>query len=119
MTTTLRPAAFTRLADQLQITWNDGRLGTIAWTKLRAECPCAGCNEDRHRITKPLAEPTHTGLSLKVLQEKEVPRGSSTVLAGFQPVGNYAYKAVWSDGHDTGLYTYEFLHSLCEWKERS
>jgi DUF971 family protein len=28
-------------------------------------------------------------------------------------VGNYAIKVRWSDGHDTGIYTYEFLLSLC------
>ena len=29
------------------------------------------------------------------------------------PVGNYALQPRWSDGHDTGIYTWEFLYSLC------
>jgi DUF971 family protein len=29
-------------------------------------------------------------------------------------MGYYAYKIVWSDGHDTGLYTMENLRALCE-----
>jgi DUF971 family protein len=28
------------------------------------------------------------------------------------PVGNYALKIVWSDGHDTGLFTWERLAAL-------
>jgi DUF971 family protein len=30
------------------------------------------------------------------------------------PVGNYAYKIIWNDGHDTGIYTLENLRALCE-----
>jgi DUF971 family protein len=29
-------------------------------------------------------------------------------------VGRYAYKIVWSDGHDTGIFTLEHLRALCE-----
>lgn len=29
------------------------------------------------------------------------------------PVGNYAIQPRWSDGHDTGIYTWEFLRRLC------
>ena len=33
----------------------------------------------------------------------------------FDPAGNrYAYKIVWSDGHDSGIYTLEHLRSLCQ-----
>ena len=30
------------------------------------------------------------------------------------PIGYYAYKITWNDGHDTGLYTLETLRQLCE-----
>jgi DUF971 family protein len=30
------------------------------------------------------------------------------------PVGHYAYKFTWNDGHDTGLYTLETLRGLCQ-----
>ena len=30
------------------------------------------------------------------------------------PVGYYAYKVTWDDGHDTGIYTIEILRELCE-----
>ena len=30
-----------------------------------------------------------------------------------EPVGNYAIKPVFSDGHDSGLYSWDVLHTLC------
>jgi DUF971 family protein len=30
-----------------------------------------------------------------------------------EPVGNYALRFRWSDGHDTGIYTFDFLRRLC------
>lgn len=116
MPTSFRPTALAKLGDdRLQITWNDGRIGSIAWAKLREVCPCAMCNEDRHKITEPVAKPSHAGLSLTVLKEKEIPTGQPLAAKALTPVGNYAYKILWSDGHDTGIFTFEFLHSLCEW----
>ena len=29
------------------------------------------------------------------------------------PVGNYALQPVWNDGHDSGIYTWEYLRHLC------
>ena len=113
----LHPTALAKLGDdRLQITWNDGRIGTIAWAKLREVCPCAACNEDRHKIFEPVVKPTDAGLSLRVLQEKEIPKYGPVKPTVLTPVGNYAYKIVWSDGHDTGIFTFEFLHSLCDWE---
>lgn len=112
-----RPTALAKSGDdRLQITWSDGRVGTILWVKLREVCPCALCNEDRHKIMEPVARPTDAGLSLRVLQEKEIPRNEPVKPTAMNPVGNYAYKIIWSDGHDLGIFTFEFLYSLCEWE---
>jgi DUF971 family protein len=34
-------------------------------------------------------------------------------LTDIQPVGNYALRLVWRDGHQTGIYSHRFLPSLC------
>jgi DUF971 family protein len=44
------------------------------------------------------------------------------LIANIEPVGHYALKPSFSDGHDSGLYTWDYLHFLCEnheqiWKE--
>jgi DUF971 family protein len=33
------------------------------------------------------------------------------------PVGHYAYKITWNDGHDTGIFTLEHLRELCQCAE--
>lgn len=35
-----------------------------------------------------------------------------------EPIGNYALKFTYDDGHDSGLYTWEYLSDLCQNKER-
>ena len=30
-----------------------------------------------------------------------------------EPVGNYALRIVWNDGHDTGIYSYDHLRQIC------
>lgn len=38
-------------------------------------------------------------------------------ITGVEPVGYYALKLIFSDGHDSGLYTWEYLRELCETQE--
>lgn len=35
-----------------------------------------------------------------------------------QPVGNYAIKITFDDGHDSGLYSWDYLYGLCQHKEQ-
>jgi DUF971 family protein len=44
------------------------------------------------------------------------------LIANLEPVGHYALKPSFSDGHDSGLFTWDYLLFLCEnqeqlWKE--
>ncbi|AIR88403.1 gamma-butyrobetaine hydroxylase-like domain-containing protein [Pseudomonas cremoricolorata] len=34
-------------------------------------------------------------------------------LAGLEPAGHYALKLIFDDGHDSGLFTWEYLEQLC------
>ncbi len=40
-------------------------------------------------------------------------------LRSVQPVGNYALQMKWGDGHQTGIYTYDYLRQICECSECS
>ena len=89
--------------DRLRVEWSDGHQSVYAWKHLRDNCPCASCREEREN-PKP-ADPFH------ILKPNElVPLAPREMT----PVGRYAYKIVWSDGHDTGIYTLEHLRSLCQ-----
>ena len=39
--------------DRLVIEWADGHRGVYAWSHLRANCPCAGCRDEREKPPDP------------------------------------------------------------------
>ena len=99
------PTAFQREPDGLVIQWSDGRQLHYRTSQLRSACPCATCREKHGK--KPQPKPA----TLPVLSMAEA---KPTTIDGMYPVGNYAYQIKFSDGHDSGLYTFEFLYSLGE-----
>lgn len=61
------------------------------------------------RVNSPSAEVQgHGGEGGTLPRHKE-----SVAITGIEPVGNYAVKIRFSDGHDTGLYSWDWLHKLC------
>ena len=46
-------------------------------------------------------------------QRVTVPGKRDVAIAKVEPVGNYAVRIVFDDGHDTGLYSWAYLHRLC------
>src|SRR5262249_49899912 len=92
--------ALRRQGDALEIEWSDGLRCRLTWRQLRDACPCAGCREERQQPPNPL----------RILNPSElVPLAPVSM----PRVGRYAYKIVWSDGHDTGIFTIEHLRELC------
>lgn len=45
-------------------------------------------------------------------QRVTVPGKQSVLVKTIEPIGNYAIRIVFDDGHDTGLYSWEYLHEL-------
>ena len=83
--------------DTLRIVWGDGRECLYPVRMLRLNCRCANCVQEM------------TGAPL--LREEDVPLDVRPLQ--ISPVGRYAIQFRWSDGHDTGIYTYETLRALC------
>ncbi len=77
----------------LGIDWADGRESHIPVRDLRIQCPCAHCVDEM------------TGE--RVLDEDLVLEDVHPIT--IEPVGRYALRVKWSDGHDTGIYTFQFL----------
>lgn len=50
-------------------------------------------------------------------ERKLVPGKSGVTIQKIEPVGNYAVKLVFSDGHDTGLFTWPYLYDLARRRE--
>lgn len=85
----------------LLIQWSDGHSRRYSFRELRNNCPCATCREKR-KSPAPL---------LPVLTAEEA---APLKILGMKPVGNYAYSINFSDGHDTGIYSFSTLLELGE-----
>lgn len=92
---TPRPVALRLDGLDLVIQWNNGVTTRYPPSLLRKNCPCAGCLELR------AAQATAPAKQDQAIALREV-----------TPVGNYAYKIAFSDGHDTGIFTLEYLYQL-------
>lgn len=82
---------------QTDVTWSDGHFSSYPSWYLRENCMCASCVDEVTGIRKILPG--------------QIPAGLERVSVA--PVGNYALRFGWSDGHDTGIYAFEYLRSLC------
>lgn len=79
------------------ITWQDGHRSLYVNRELRFHCGCAGCVDEMTGKRKiQLADVAHE------ISSRE-----------YENVGNYGIKFYWSDGHHTGIYSYEMLRRLC------
>ena len=101
----LRPADLKLLDQQtLKIQWTDGQVRQYSVSELRGNCPCATCREKRTSE----AEETNP---LAILTPEEA---KPLTITAMNPIGSYAYGIAYSDGHDTGIYTFEDLIALGE-----
>lgn len=91
--TTLRANRAERL---LEVVWPDGRVDRLSYFDLRCGCPCAVCIDE---IT-----------GRQILQPTQVSPEVEAKAVAF--IGNYALKIEWSDGHSTGIYTWQRLRGL-------
>jgi DUF971 family protein len=66
------------------------------------------------RVHSPSAEVRGHGAGQEVLQTGK----RDVEITAIEPVGTYAVKLVFSDGHDTGLYSWDYLHELGRDQER-
>ena len=91
----------------IDIEWSDGHRSHYSFTFLRDACPCALCDEERHNTGRRPGDPPHA-------KPGELPMfrpASKPTLV--EPVGRYAIRFNWSDGHMHGIYSWELLRELC------
>ncbi len=88
---------------RLRITWADEQVCEYEAARLRRACPCAHCvNEWTGELTlKPEA----------ISDEVQID--------DLSVVGRYALNFRWSDGHETGIYSFQYLRDLCESSSRN
>jgi DUF971 family protein len=79
---------------QLELAFNDGTRYKLPFEFLR--------------VFSPSAEVRGHGPGQETLQTGKM----NVMLTGIEPVGSYALKLIFDDGHNTGLYTWDYLHEL-------
>lgn len=99
MLTPLRPIKIEQISPtQLAIDWADGHRSLHTFRLTRLACKCALCKDEM------------TGRVLNKLED--IPADIHPVQ--IIPVGNYALRICWSDGHATGMYAFDYLRKACE-----
>jgi DUF971 family protein len=80
------------------IDWRDGHRSHYELKYLRDHCPCATCTGGHAAGPAPSPFPMFK---------------PALRLEGVEAAGHYALRLLWSDGHNTGIYTWDYLRSLC------
>ncbi|HWP36289.1 MAG TPA: DUF971 domain-containing protein [Gemmatimonadales bacterium] len=91
------PQRIHRGGREVIVTWDSDHVGAFDARVLRLACHCAVCRDEVS--------------GQRLLDESAVP--SDVEANAIELVGSYGIKIRWSDGHDTGIYTYEYLWQLC------
>ncbi len=95
----IEPAKIVEESDSaLSIEWSDGTETTYTAPDLRRNCPCAGCIDE------------WTGV--KTLKDDTISEDLS--FSHISIVGRYALNFHFSDGHETGIFSFKFLKELSD-----
>ncbi len=89
----------------VDVDWSDGHASHYDFPYLRDHCPCATCNDERERKAQEKAKGIKTDL-LPMYKPKVKAKAAAAV-------GNYAIQIEFSDGHATGIYSFECLREMC------
>lgn len=92
----------------MSILWEDGKEEILTFLQLRKACPCAACREMMEEAREDTPMDDH--LQLRVLTPGSPTEDPLLVRADW--VGNYAIRLVWKDGHDSGIYKFDYLREL-------
>ena len=88
------------LNDLLLFKWDDNTEDILKLKLMRNNCPCANCAGEKDVFGNIYKGP------------KQVFTNSSYVLNGMQPVGYYALRPFWADGHHSGIYSFTLIKNL-------
>jgi DUF971 family protein len=97
----------------MDIAWKDGHRSSYSFIWLRDACPCALCDEERAKSGRGIGEPAKPAPGALPLFK---PAAKPLKAEG---VGKYAIRFHWNDGHELGIYSWQFLRENCPCAECS
>jgi DUF971 family protein len=86
--------------NDLVVEWADGHHSAYTYQYLRDRCPCATCLGSEPRPSWEAGPLPMFGSGPLKPEKAEL-------------VGRYALQIYWSDGHSSGIYTFDYLRDLC------
>ena len=95
----ITPENIQAIGDEIALKWSDGSEDFLTMERLRAQSPSA-----ENIGEKDLTGQVHGGTDQSSFPGVRV--------TGWQPVGGYAIQFEFSDGHRTGLYSYDYLKAI-------
>ena len=91
----------------VDITWEDDHASHYDFLYLREQCPCALCDDERKKKKAGLGASVGLGTAvLPMFKPKPKARAAAAV-------GNYAIQIEFTDGHSTGIYSFDYLRTIC------
>lgn len=96
--------------EKLEIGWQDGLRSTYTIGYLRSMCPCASCKIIREQSNPHDISPSPKRKPLLTILPGNY-SGPITVTSA-EKVGNYAIRLVFSDQHDTGIFSFDYLRQI-------
>ncbi|HEX2971242.1 MAG TPA: DUF971 domain-containing protein [Tepidisphaeraceae bacterium] len=89
--------------EKLEIEWQDGLKSTYSISLLRTMCPCALCKTVREQ---------DQGGKKPLLQVLPGNYAKPIAVTEAELVGGYALRLEWSDGHGSGIYSFQYLREI-------
>lgn len=80
----------------VSLTWPDGTTSRFGLEELRLRCPCAECRT-RRETSRPVWPLPSSPMPLEI--------------SDVELVGAYGMRITWNDGHNLGIYSWDFLRS--------
>jgi DUF971 family protein len=90
----------------VDVVWSDDHRSHYDFAFLREECPCATCNDQRMKKQSAPVGGLPSSSVLPMYKPKVTARAA-------KPLGNYALQFDFSDGHSSGIYSYDHLRAIC------
>jgi len=89
----------------VDIVWEDGHASHYDFVYLREQCPCALCDDERKKKGT-FGSAGAPSAVLPMFKPKPKARGAVAV-------GHYAIQIEFTDGHSTGIYSFDYLRTIC------
>jgi len=90
----------------IDITWSDGHSSHYDFTYLRENCPCATCKEEHGGRSQHASGANSASSVLPMFKAKVSARSAAAV-------GSYAVQIEFTDGHATGIFSFDHLREIC------